>query len=315
VEHNLIIDTHIHLHRTRELGFWERTTYEVWEYGKKGDVQFSEYGGDIDDVLQALELAKASKGVLVNLFEPKTARDIALRDLPDDLDEAQRLAAKESIEASVPDMLVESNKWFCRIAAEHGQLVAFIGIDPSTMSGAGAQEHMREMVERHGARGLKLHPVLQGFHLHDDRMRPILDACIELDLPIISHSGPARGSEQFAEPESYAPALELYPDLRLVLAHLGGGAWRQTAEFAGRYPGVAFDCSEIIQWTGAPNAPTDEQLARLMLEVGTERVMLGSDFPWYGIGHSAQRVMDLPLLSDDQKKAILGQNALRILSL
>lgn len=315
MEDKLIIDTHIHLHRTRALGFWERTTYEVWEYGEKGDVQYSEYGGDIDDVLQALAEAGASRGVLVNLFEPNTALDIALRELPADLDPAQRAQAKKAIEARIPEMLIESNEWFCRVAAEHPQLVAFMGIDPSAMGGARAKDHMREMVEGRGARGLKLHPVLQRVHLHEERMRPILEGCIELNIPIISHSGPARGAEQFAEPGSYAPALDLYPDLRLVLAHLGGGAWQQTAEFADRYPGVAFDCSEVIQWAGAPNAPTDEQLARLILDVGPERVLLGSDFPWYGIGHTAQRVMELPLLTPKQKDGILGENALRLLSL
>ena len=95
----------------------------------------------------------------------------------------------------------------------------------------------------------------------------------------------------------------------------GGGAWRQTLELAQAYPNVYFDCCEIIEWAGAPNAPTDRELAQLILDVGPERVMMGSDFPWYDIAHSVERVMELPLLSAEQKEAILGANATRILKL
>ncbi len=309
----LVIDTHIHTYPIRELGFEERTSYEVWEYGEKDGIQYSEYGGDIEDVVQALKEAGATRGVLVNLFQPESAPAFADALRKGGWAEAGRGGKVGSDHFQLSDLLVQSNKWFCRMAAEHPELVAFIGMHPSAMSGTRAQEHMREMVEEHGARGLKLHPVVQGFHMQDESMRPVLEACVDLDIPIISHCGPARGGEHLAEPDSYAPSLERHPGLRLVLAHLGGGAWGQTAEFARRYPGVAFDCSEIIQWTGAPNAPTAAQLAQLILDVGPERVMMGSDFPWYGIDHTAQRVKELPLLSDAQKEIILGENARRIL--
>jgi predicted TIM-barrel fold metal-dependent hydrolase len=313
VPEELIIDTHIHIYPTRELGFQERASYEVWEYGEKDGIQYSEYGGDITDVVRALKDAGATRGVLVNLFQPESAPAFANALNEAGWAEPGRSGDMESSHPGLSGLLIQSNEWFCRMAAEHPELVAFIGMHPSAMTGTRAQEHMRKMVEDHGARGLKLHPVVQGFHLLDESMQPILRACLDLDIPIISHSGPARGGEQLAEPDSYAPALERYPGLRLVLAHLGGGAWKQTAEFARRYPGVAFDCSEIIQWTGAPNGPTADQLAQLILDIGPERVMMGSDFPWYGIGHTAQRVKELPLLSDAQKEPILGENARRIL--
>jgi predicted TIM-barrel fold metal-dependent hydrolase len=43
--------------------------------------------------------------------------------------------------------------------------------------------------------------------------------------------------------------------------------------------------------------------------------MLGTDFPWYDLGHTAEQVMELPLLSEEQKIGILGANAARILHL
>ena len=41
--------------------------------------------------------------------------------------------------------------------------------------------------------------------------------------------------------------------------------------------------------------------------------MMGTDFPWYGLAETVNQVMKLPLLSHDQKTAILGANASRVL--
>lgn len=43
--------------------------------------------------------------------------------------------------------------------------------------------------------------------------------------------------------------------------------------------------------------------------------MMGSDFPWYGLDETVTQVLELPLLSDADKTAILGANAARILRL
>jgi predicted TIM-barrel fold metal-dependent hydrolase len=311
----VIVDTHVHFYGDHKQYLLSKATYEVWEYGSKEDVQFSTYGGDPEDIIRAMDAAGASKAVMINLFAVSRIRDRAIADLPEDLDEDQKQKAIREIDATMGERLKSSNVWCCDVAEKYPQLVPFIATDPWELGVEEAQDHIREMVEQHGAKGIKLHQGLQRFYLHDERMLPICRLCIETNLPILAHSGPVRGAEQYAEPRAYAEALKTYPELRLVLAHLGGGAWRQTAEIARAYPNVYFDCSEIIEWTGAPNAPSDRELAQLILDVGSERVMMASDFPWYDIGHAAERILELPLLSKEQKEAILGVNAMRILKL
>jgi hypothetical protein len=149
----------------------------------------------------------------------------------------------------------------------------------------------------------------------DPRMEPIYRTCVELGLAVLSHAGAAKGGERYAEPAAFAPVLEAFPDLTVVLAHLGGAAWRQTADLAHAFPRVTFDLCEIIEWTGAPNAPSVDQLARLIRDVGADRVMLGTDFPWYDLDRTVDLVMDLPVLSLEEREAMLGANAARILRL
>ena len=43
--------------------------------------------------------------------------------------------------------------------------------------------------------------------------------------------------------------------------------------------------------------------------------MMGSDYPWYGLTRSVERIMELPILTDGEKEAILGANAIEILGL
>lgn len=146
-------------------------------------------------------------------------------------------------------------------------------------------------------------------------MWPIYEACLEEGIPILAHCGPAMGNEQYAEPRVFAEVFDAFPGLNLVLAHVGGGAWNQVLEIAGAYPQANFDCSEIICWLGAPRAPTEHEIAQLILDIGPERVMMGSDFPWYDIDHTVDRVMSLPLLSFGEKEGMLGANAENILGL
>jgi predicted TIM-barrel fold metal-dependent hydrolase len=142
------------------------------------------------------------------------------------------------------------------------------------------------------------------------------ELCADAGLVVLSHSGPApAGSPGSARPGDFAPVLRKWPDLRLVLAHLGGASWRETAAVAADFPQLVFDLSEIIEWTGAPHAPTASELSALIRQIGADRVMLGSDFPWYDPLRTADRVAGLPRLSNAERAAILGGTAMRVFGL
>ena len=307
----IVIDAHMHIYETKAAGEQQKAGYEIWEYGTKAGVPFSRYGGDVDDVVTAMRQAGYAHAVSVNLFAADLAREEALAALPPDADRAR---AGAEIDAALGDRLRTFNWWACDVARTHPEITPYVAVDPWVLSAEANVAHLRE-VEPRGARGVKLHPVVQRFSPDDPRMLPIYRACVELGLTVLSHSGTAKGATQYAEPRAFAEVFRKFPDLTVVLAHLGGGSWRQTAELARVFPNVYFDCCEIVEWTGAANAPTDEQLARLIREVGPHRVMLGTDFPWYDLDHTVERVMALPLLSREEKEGLLGANAIRILHL
>lgn len=286
-----IVDSHLHLYRSQREGQRAKENYTIWEYGRLDRVRYSNLSGDVESALGALRSAQAQIGIVVNLIDV--------------------------LEPTTPpsEQLIASNDWVCEVGRTHPALVPFLAVDLTYLPLDKTLAHIRELVDARGARGIKLHPPMQNLDLGAHKNRPLFELCRELDLPIISHSGPSRAGVQFGEPNAYRPLLDALPELRISLAHLGGAAWKQVPELARDYPGIHFDLSEVISWTGAPHAPSAEEIVTLIRAIGVERVMFGTDFPWYDIDYTVRQVRDLPGLSAAEQDAILGLNALQFFRL
>jgi predicted TIM-barrel fold metal-dependent hydrolase len=308
------VDVHMHLYQTPEAGEWWKAGYEIFEYGEKPGVEFSRYSGTVDDAVQAMKEAGFAHGVAVNLLSVDLFRAEAVAMLPPEVEGEDRHRAVAEIDRTMADRFRHFNRWLVDALRDVPQITPFVGVDPSALTPEKNVDHLREMAGL-GAKGIKLHPVVQQFEPGDPRMHPVYEACRELGLTVLSHTGSAKGGQSFADPKGFAAVLTDFPGLTVVLAHLGGGRWRQTAELAEAFPDLAFDLCEIVAWAGAPEAPSTDELAQLIRHIGAERVMLGTDFPWYDLDTTAEQVMSLPVLSAEEKEAILGANAVRILGL
>lgn len=299
-----IVDVHVHVLPEGEAGEEpERDPYEIWEYGVKEDVEMCELAGTIGQVADAMREAECDHFVAVNMFVP----DAELAKIGGD-------AAVETHGEELRRRLVDFNRWALDLAGSRSDMTAFVAMDPLVLGGEAGAEHLRWASER-GAMGCKIHPVMQRFVPDDPRMDAIFGACEELQVGVIAHAGSSRAGREWAAPSAFASLLEAHPNLKLVLAHLGGGRWRQTCQLAAAYPGVCFDLCEIIAWCGAPGAPTSAEMSRMIRELGAERVMFGTDFPWYRVDRTVDQVMSLPHLSEEERELILGVNAVRYLGL
>lgn len=296
----LIVDAHVHVVPDDPAGARpERSPYEIWEYGDDDTVAVLDTAGTIDEVTEAMAAASCDHFVAVNMFVA-------------DHEEA-RLPTGAGLDG-LRQRLKELNSWVLSLAASRTDMTAFVAADPGVLGGRLGVDDLAWAADR-GARGVKLHPIAQRFLPSDRRMAPLFAACEEFELAVVAHSGAAKGYVQWAEPSAYTQVLDRHPRLNLVLAHLGGALWRQARPLAAAYPQVSFDLCEIIAWAGSADGPSRQQLAQTILEIGPERVLFGTDFPWYDVARTVEQVVDLPLLSTEQKEAILGGNAVRLLNL
>jgi uncharacterized protein len=91
-----------------------------------------------------------------------------------------------------------------------------------------------------------------------------------------------------------------FRDLNIVLAHGGSATWGQALEIAE---------------TRGCQRPDREAARRLSKDIGPQRVMMGSDYPWYDLDHAVDRGVEPPILSAGEKAGIRGPNALNTLKL
>jgi predicted TIM-barrel fold metal-dependent hydrolase len=285
-----VVDVHVHLFERADDPM--RDDYEIWEYGDLDGVDFGTRRGTVEDLTASMSRAPVAHCVLVGMFAPGPGQA-----------------------ASDPAQLLRGyNDWVLATAAASPHLTPLVAADPAVLGGRAGADHLRDCADR-GARGIKIHPLVQGFSPTDPRLDPIYETCVELGLTVLSHSGRARRPSPLADPFAFGPVMERFPDLHLLLAHLGGASWTQVAPFAAAYPTVSFDLCEIIAWTGAPNAPSADELGRLIRGIGAERVLFGTDFPWYELDRTVDQLMALPHLSDEERRGILGENAIRRMGL
>jgi predicted TIM-barrel fold metal-dependent hydrolase len=301
------VDAHLHVYPTRAAGRADIEGYPIVEYGEKEDVRLSSRDGDVTDAIAALDAADLDLAFVLQSFElPGNPWAPGPQD-------AGRWPLENPPHAAFADALRASNAFVGSLADADPRLLPFVTVHPGVLSARACGEHVAELADAGRARGLKLHTIGQRIHPGDPAMWPTYAALSERGLPVVAHCGPDRHGAGLSTPAAFAPVADAFPDLKLVLAHLGGGDWRDTAAFAAAHPGVRFDLSEIVSWTGSTVGPTAAELTALIVEIGAERVLLGSDFPWYEPADVIEALHDLPGLAEEQRALILGANAAALL--
>jgi uncharacterized protein len=268
-------------------------------------VRFSDRAGTVADAVAALDHADVDFAAVLGSFE--------LPDLPHPPGGARNWPA-DPVHGHLADELRAYNGWLCDLGRQDPRLLPFVTVNPAVLTAGQSAAHVRDLLDNHGARGIKLHTIAIRTFPDDPGLVGVFDAAQDAGIPVVVHSGPDRRGYGWARPQIFSTVAREFPRLRLVLAHLGGASWHETAQLAGEFDQLWFDLSEIVMWTGATNAPTPRELADLIVEVGVERVVMGSDFPWYEPSDTVQAVQELPV-SDDVKRALLGENAVRLIGL
>lgn len=294
----LIIDAHVHTYKTAEIGM-----QAMAGAGQAG------CNGTPEELLSILHEAEISKAVQVNMTPAREMYEAAIGKIP----EADREEAHSEIAEKMSARLQRRNTWTCSLSDEHEEFVAYPSVDPIMGSDEAVAEVERCSREL-GAGGIKLHPAEGHYFPYDERMRPVYAKAQELGLPIISHGGLFMMSPDVAytQPSNFEPVLKDFPDLTLVIAHLGHGFWEESIEIARKYPNAYFDTSAVISGMVHIEVLSDEALVELIRDLGVDRVMFGSDYPWFSPATSLKHLLRLSLIPAEKEK-ILGGNAQRVL--
>ena len=203
------------------------------------------------------------------------------------------------------------------VAAFPDVLLGFCTVDPRKESLA-VKELERSVTEL-GLRGLKLHPIHQGFFPDDPNYVPLFTKAAELGIPVLMHSGyaaagagaPGGGGFQLAysRPIPHVDSLAArHPDLTIIMAHPAWPWIQEQIAVALHKPNVFIDLSG---W--APRYIPEE----LVREAGgrlRKKVLFGSDYPYISPITWLEQFAMLNI-RDEARPLILRDNAAGILNL
>lgn len=161
------------------------------------------------------------------------------------------------------------------VAADPGRLIGFMSLDPTQ---PGWEDEMREGHERHGMKGIKLLPMYAGFFPQDERLDPLWRYAQQHDLPVLLHTGTtfvAAATIECTLPRHLDVVARRFPDVKLILAHLGHPYEGETVAVIRKHPNVYADVSALFYrpW----------QLFHSLMLVHEynvwEKLLFGTDFP------------------------------------
>jgi len=193
-----------------------------------------------------------------------------------------------------------ANDQLLAAASDHRQLVPVARIDPWAERPVGEVSR----VVRAGAKGVFLHPAEEHFRINDQvRVRPILEAAAELDVPVMI----AAGFHLMAEPLQLGEAAGWVPELPVVLTN--GGQFNISG-------GSQFDVELVMEQNPNLHVHTtamyrQDFLERVVTRRGPDRLLFATAAPLFTMEFERARV-DLMHVDATQRALIMGGNAARI---
>ena len=159
---------------------------------------------------------------------------------------------------------------------------------------------------------IKLHPDYQKTFFDDEKNMRIIDYAANKGLGIIVHAGEDVGLPGVVHctPDMVLNLFKHIQPEKMILAHLGG--WRMWDEVEEKLVGMPLymDIAVVLN-DKFPVRISDEQFCRIVEKHGAEKVLFGTDSPWYD-QILALEDFDKTGLSEKNKKLILGENANRL---
>ena len=216
------------------------------------------------------------------------------------------------------------------IRQHQGRIIGFAGIDPRR--GKAATRDLERCVEGMGFRGVKLWP-LTGFYPDDEAFYPFYRRAEELGAVVLCHtgSGPPPTYLKFSRPLYVDKVAVDFPGIKIIMAHVGHPWVEEALAVAYKNPNVYVDISGWqLSCRRVPLALAQCLAMAKAMHGGVGKVLFGSDWPLFtefmsqkewvetirSLGHPTPlQIMGLPEITEDDKNAILGENAAGVLGL
>ncbi|MCF7958770.1 MAG: amidohydrolase family protein [Phycisphaerae bacterium] len=207
------------------------------------------------------------------------------------------------------------------VASQPERLLGFAGIDPTI--GAECLQEIHLFKQNPSFSGLVLCPPCQGFHPCDTRALRVYELAESLKMPIYFLYGgrlPRAAILDYAQPAALDEVARGFPNLKIVISHLGFPWIEQTIVLLAKHKNIFADVA------GLTDKPWQAYRSlNLAYEYGIiDKLLFASDFPTHTVKTAAETLYNLnkitldsvlPAVPLEQLRGIVERDSLALLGL
>jgi predicted TIM-barrel fold metal-dependent hydrolase len=181
-----------------------------------------------------------------------------------------------------------------------GRLLGYIYVNPTDVAGSIAE--LERCSKYDCFRGVKLHPMNDVYYPFHETYYPVFEKIEQLGLPTLWHSG----TSPYSHPLQIAYVARQFSKIPFILGHFGLSdlTWEC-------FPAADLADNICVDTTANPIIPVLNDWAE---RFGADRMLWGSDFPFYNVEYELGKIKYLGT-SGAEKEMIGTENARRIFDL
>ena len=275
--------------------------------------------------LEARRIAAERDGIEPQLDSPIETLQVAMSDA--DIERAVILPIDSGLNQDMPLTMREKTDWHANEVEGDPSLITFVGLDPRR--GKEGLDELERAVKEKKCGGWKMYPP-NGFYPDNEEFYPYYELCSQLDVPIVIHQGFTSRFKhiKYARPVHVDSVAVDFPNLKIVLAHVGVPWVDEALTVASKNPNVSVDISGWQIFAARNTARIYSMIADArMTRVFPNRMMWGSDFPLFEQAMPLKRWKEFfvklqipdsmlengfPQVSQDEIEAVMWKNAARL---
>jgi predicted TIM-barrel fold metal-dependent hydrolase len=222
--------------------------------------------------------------------------------------------------AKLSGLWVDDREVACYVANHPQQLIGFLSLDPTQ---PGWQKEMQQGHQELGLKGIKLMPMYAGFRPDDERLNELWQYAQTHQLPVLLHTGTTFISQaplEYTLPRHLDPVAIRFPEVRMILAHLGHPFEGECIAVIRKHPHLYADLSALHY------RPFQlYQSLMLVQEYGVwDKVLFGTDYPFTTVQATVDGLRNLnrmvegtqlPRLNTDALERLIHRDSLPLLEI
>lgn len=215
-----------------------------------------------------------------------------------------------------------STKKAVEVSKQFPRLKAVGNITYSTL-GNDQLDTITQYVKNKEIVAVKFYLGYEAFYPFDEKLFPIYEMCVANGVPVIFHTGMLeasfKGLLRYSHPLNIDEVAVRFPDLKIVIAHMGNPWLMDCAAVVAKNKNVYMDCSGYFK-EFSPIEHEEEKMFREQLEkfrifVGDfKKVLFGTDWPIYSQKEYLKAVKSVKM-TKEERDLVFYKNAQNLFNL